>query len=77
MTSNEAVYQAMRRIRFEKTMQYIHFSNNFSLDTTDKYAKVRPLVRDMTNKFIEHFQPVKPLSHDQAMIEYYGKHGCK
>ena len=77
VTRNEAVYQAMRRSRFEKIMQYIYFSNNSSKDTTDKYAKVRLLVRYLTNKFIEHFQPVKSLSHDEAIIEYYGKHGCK
>ena len=76
VTRNEAIYQAMRS-RFEKIMQYIYFSNNSSLDTTDKYAKVRPLIRHLTNKFIEHFQPVKSLSHNEAMIEYYGKHGCK
>ncbi|XP_068233375.1 piggyBac transposable element-derived protein 3-like [Palaemon carinicauda] len=41
------------------------------LDTTDKYAKVRPLVRHLTKKFIEHFQPMKSLAHDEAMVEYY------
>ena len=67
----------MRRIRIEKIMQYIHFSDNSSLDTTDKYAKVRPLIKHLKNKFIENFQPVKSLSHDEAMIDYYDKHGCK
>ena len=76
VTRNEAIYQAMKRSRFEKIMQYIYFSNNL-LDTTDKYAKVCPLVRHLTNKFIENFQTVKSLSHDEALIEYYGKHGCK
>ncbi|XP_068231970.1 piggyBac transposable element-derived protein 3-like [Palaemon carinicauda] len=76
VTRNEATYQAMRR-RFEKVMQFLHFSDNFKLDTTDKYAKVHPLVRHLTKKFIEHFQPVKSLSHDEAMVEYYGKHRCK
>lgn len=57
-------------------MQLIHFSDNSSLDTTDKYVKVRPLVRYLTKKFMEHFQPVKSLSHDEAMIEYYGCKQC-
>lgn len=55
-------------------MQFIHFSDNSSLDTTDKYAKVRPLVRHLTKKFTEYFQPVKSLSHDEGMV---GKHGCR
>ncbi|XP_068231969.1 piggyBac transposable element-derived protein 3-like [Palaemon carinicauda] len=71
VTRNETVYQAMRRRRFEKNMQFINFSDNSKLDTTDKYVKVRPLVRHLTKKFIEHFQPVKSLSHDEAMVEYY------
>ncbi|XP_068222212.1 piggyBac transposable element-derived protein 3-like [Palaemon carinicauda] len=77
VTKNEAVYQAMRRRRFEQIMQFIHFPDHSKLDTTNKYAKVRPLVRHLTKKFIEHFQPVKSLSHDETMVEYYGKHGCK
>ena len=77
VTRNEGVYNAMRRGRFDKIMQFIHFSDNSSLDAADKYAKVRPLIRNLTNKFIENFQPVKSLSHDEAMIEYYGKHGRK
>ncbi|XP_068225572.1 piggyBac transposable element-derived protein 2-like, partial [Palaemon carinicauda] len=75
VTRNEVVYQAMRR--FEKIMQFISFSDNSKLDTTEKYAKVRPLVRHLTKKFIEHFQLVKSLYRDEAMVEYYGKHGCK
>ena len=67
----------MRIGRFDKIMQFIRFSDNSSLDAADKYAKVCPLIRNLTNKFIENFQPVKLLSHDEAMIEYYGKHGCK
>ena len=47
MTRNEAVYQVMRRSRFEKIMQYIHFSDNSLLDTTDKYAKVLPFIRHL------------------------------
>ena len=76
-TRNEGVYNAMRRGRFDKIMQFIYFSDNSFLDATDKYAKVRPLIRNLTNKFIENFQPVKSLFHDEAMIEYYGKRGCK
>ncbi|KAF2357186.1 PiggyBac transposable element-derived protein, partial [Trinorchestia longiramus] len=24
-----------------------------------------------------HFVPTKNVSHDEAMVEYFGKHGCK
>ena len=54
VTRNEAVYQAMKRSRFEKIMQYIYFSDNL-LDTTDKYAKVCPLVRHLTKQIHRKF----------------------
>nr|XP_054919882.1 piggyBac transposable element-derived protein 3-like isoform X1 [Dermacentor andersoni] len=28
-------------------------------------------------RFLEHFQPVRHMSYDESMIEYYGRHGCK
>ena len=74
---NESVYNAMRRNRFEKIMQNIHFVYNTGTysDLSDKYAKLRPLLRLLGDRFGKHFQPEKSLSHDEAMIEYFGRHG--
>ena len=74
---NRFVSNAMRRNRFEKIMQYIHFADNSTLGaTSDKYAKIRPLAR-LLKRFGQHFQPEEKLSHDEAMIEYFGRHVCK
>ena len=32
---------------------------------------------DHLKRFLDHFLPTKNLSHDETMMEYYGKHGCK
>ena len=77
VTRNYAVYHAIRRNRFEKIMQFLHFADNSQLDKSDKFAKVRPLARSLMKKFGQHFEPQKHLSHDEAMIEYFGRHGCK
>lgn len=77
LTRNEAVYNAMRRNSFKKIMQFIHFADNSTLDKAEKYAKVRPLVKLISSRFISHFQPEKSLSHDKSMIEYFRKHKCK
>ena len=75
---NRFVSNAMRRNRFEKIMQYIHFADNSTLGaTSDKYAKIRPPVRLLLKRFGQHSQPEEKLSHDEAMIEYFGRHGCK
>lgn len=73
---NEAVSNAMRRDRFDIIMKYLHF-NSCDLDAGDKYTKIRPLIKHLQVKCMEHFVPTKDISHDEAMIEYFGKHGCK
>ncbi len=77
LTRNEAVYRAMRRNKFEKIMQYLHLKDNTSLNMADKYTKLRPLITLLTKRFSDHFQPEQSLSHDEAMVEYFGRHGCK
>ncbi|XP_064116478.1 piggyBac transposable element-derived protein 3-like [Macrobrachium nipponense] len=77
VTRNEAVYSAMEKDRFDKIMQFIHLADNTNLDDSDKYAKLRPLIRLLSTRFLSHFQPEQHLSHDEAMVEYFGRHGCK
>ena len=48
-----------------------------NLDQNDKYSKLRPLIDHFQKKFIQYFVPEENISHDKAMIEYFGKHGCK
>ena len=68
LTRNESVYNAMQRNWFEKIMQKIHFVDNTNLDLSDKYAKLRPLLRLLSDQFGKHLQPEKSLFHDEAMI---------
>jgi len=42
---NEAISQAMPRNSFE-ILRYFHVADNNNLDPSDKYAKVRPLVKE-------------------------------
>ena len=74
---NKAIYGAMRRNRFEVIMKCLHFKDNDTLDQNDKYSKIQPLLDYLQSKFLEHFVPSQKISHNKAMIEYFGKHGCK
>lgn len=74
---NEMVYNAMRRNRFVQIMRFLHCADNTSLTLSDKLTKLRPLMKLLKAKFLQHFQPVRQLSYDESMIEYYGRHGCK
>ena len=74
---NQAVYNAMRRDRFDTIMKCLHFNDNCKLDVKDKYTKLRPLIQYLKKKFMDLFIPTVAISHDEAMIQYFGKHGCK
>jgi len=76
---NRMVKAAMPRDRFRKVKRSLHFGSEPDKEgaTPDKYKKVRMLIKHMQEKFGEHFQPEQELSHDEAMIKYFGKHGLK
>ncbi|KAK8788203.1 hypothetical protein V5799_022020 [Amblyomma americanum] len=74
---NTMVYNAMRRNRFIQIMRFLHCADNASLTLSDKLTKLRPLMTLLKARFLKHFQPVRHLSYDESMIEYYGRHGCK
>lgn len=75
---NEAVAQTMRRDRFDDIMQALYFLSNTDLDQSDKYAKLRPVISHLQKKFMQNFSPTdEAISHDEAMVEYFGHHSCK
>lgn len=73
---NEAISNSMRRDRFEEIIKCLHFNALESYDKNDKYAKLRPLITHLQSKFMENFVPEQNISHDEAMVEYFGKHSC-
>ena len=74
---NKAIYEAMRRDRFEVIMKCLHFKDNDTLDKNDKYSKIRPLLDYLQGQFLKNFVPSQKISHDEAMIEYFGRQGYK
>ena len=74
---NEAISRAMPRNRFEEILRNFHVADNNNLDPSDKYAKVRPLVRELNDRFLKHFPITAQLSIDESMIPYYGHHSAK
>ena len=47
------------------------------LDDTDKFAKVRPLIKLLNKKFQQYAPNDEFCSFDESMCVYYGRHGCK
>jgi hypothetical protein len=76
---NQMVKAAVSRNRFRTIKKCIHFGSVEDKEgaTPDKFKKVRMIVNHMQNRFSELFVPEQNLSHDEAMIKYFGKSGLK
>ena len=67
----------MHRDKFDDIMMCLHFNHNSSLDVEDEYTKVKPLIEHLEKRLMDHFIPILAISHDEAMTQYFGKHGYK
>ncbi|KAG8240399.1 hypothetical protein J437_LFUL002542 [Ladona fulva] len=74
---NELISGAMRRDRFIQIMKFLHLADNTKLDRSDRFYKVRPMVKIIKQKCLQNFVPSRFLDYDEAMIKYYGRHSCK
>ena len=72
---NEIVSSAMSRDRFLLIKRNLHFCS--TPDASDKYWKLRPLISFLQDKFMEYFVPQRKVSHDEAMVKYFGRHCLK
>ena len=71
------VYEAMSRKDYKEIKRYIHFAGNDSLDTNDKFAKVRKLY-DIKNKTLQQFAFFHTCySIDEQMVPCTGKNSNK
>ena len=52
---NNLVQSFMRKNKFEQIMQFLHFTDNSSLDKNDKYCKLRPLITHLQKKLWQAF----------------------
>lgn len=76
-THNVLAAEALSRNKFEHILSHIHVVNNSLLNKNDKFAKLRPLFEHLNNKFLEYAPAEEYHSIDEAMVAYYGRHGCK
>ncbi|KAK9744055.1 Transposase IS4 [Popillia japonica] len=85
---NSLVSNAITRAKFEYILSNFHIVENAALDYQDKFAKLRLDYQDkfaklrhlfqyLNKKFIELAPHEQDHSVDEAMVPYYGHHGCK
>lgn len=74
---NPAIAQAMPRKKFRDILKNLHFADNTNLAQNDKFAKIRPLINHLNEKFLENVPPQKNVDVDESMVPYYSHHSCK
>ncbi|KAK9754284.1 Transposase IS4 [Popillia japonica] len=74
---NSLVSDAITRDKFEYILSNFHIVDNAALNQQDKFAKLRPLFEHLNKKFLELAPHEQDHSVDEAMVPYYGRHGCK
>lgn len=68
---------AISRNRFEEIIRYIHCADNAHLNLSDRMTKLRPMMDILNARFGEAYPMDCNVDLDEAMIEYFGRHGCK
>lgn len=76
---NALVRKAMTKNRFLLIKKCFHFEveEDRPGQEVDRYKKVRFLIEHLQQKFADNFVPEQNISHDEAMIKYFGKSGLK
>ena len=67
----------MRRDKFEAVFTNFHLADNNCSDKEDKFAKLRPLIKLLNQKFQRRSPNEELYSFDESICEYYGHHECK
>nr|CAH7747991.1 unnamed protein product [Callosobruchus chinensis] len=74
---NTLVCEAISRDRFQYIMTNLHCSDNTLLTANDKFSKMRPLFDALNDRFRLFAPEQEDHSVDEAMVPYFGRHGCK
>ncbi|GBP05742.1 PiggyBac transposable element-derived protein 4 [Eumeta japonica] len=63
----------MSRNRFELLLQYLHFSDNLSVDRNDRIAKIRPLIDALNATFQKYYSPKEDVCVDESQVPFRGR----
>lgn len=78
VTKNFAIVDAISKNRFDSIFSKLHFqSTKNANDSGDKFWKLRPLLDYFNENFMKFGLDSSTYSVDEAMIPYFGRHGCK
>ena len=68
---------SISRNELEYILRNLHLCDNTKLNNADKFCKIRPMIKDLNNKFLKHSFNGENTSIDESMIPYFGIHGSR
>lgn len=76
-THHPGIARAISRNKFTDILKFFHVCDNSRLDTSDKFAKIRPLWSMLNERFLNAFPMDSNLCVDESMVPYFGRHSTK
>jgi len=58
----------MSRNHFDEILSKLHCAYNNSIPESDRFGKVRPLIKHLNDKYLEHWPVSQKISIDESMI---------
>ena len=74
---NLVVSAMMKKAEFLQCKQYLHLADNNALNSSDKFAKVRPLFNAINKECVLNYRHIQHLSVDESTVPYSEKHEAK
>jgi len=74
---NLAISDSISQKKFESIFSHLHFVPVDALPSDDKFQKIRILLSKLNKLFLKNAPKTNTFSIDEAMVPYYGRHGCK
>ena len=74
---NIAITKSISINKFESIFASLHFVPIDVVPSGDKYQKVRLIIEKLNKLFLQYAPLTNAFSIDEAMVPYYGRHGCK
>ena len=75
--SSQWAKDLMPKNRFLAILRDLHLADNYKIDKSDPYYKVRPYFQLLNEAFLKSLPLDVHLSIDEIMVPYYGRHGTK
>ena len=63
--------------KFDEITKYLHLVDNTSLNSNDKFSRVRPLLDKVNEQCLSNYLPEQTVCVDESVVSYFNRYVCK